>query len=185
MPCGPGGIVPVIIDTTVWIDFFRNAKTEQTELLEVVVRRGDAALGDLIVSEVLQGVDTDKEFRSLKRHFSNFRVYPMIGRQNAIQSAVNYRKLRGKGFHGSQDRGLLDRDVLYRTRFSSPSQRSRFRSIRATPRLESDTLTSIRGEDWAVMRETVRSQEVRIPEAGCQPLDHCAAKGRDAGTTVN
>ena len=97
MPCGPGATVPVIIDTTVWIDFFRNAKTEQTDLFETAVRRGDAALGDLIVSEILQGVDTDKEFRSLKRHLSNFHVYPMIGRQNAIQSAVNYRKLRAKG----------------------------------------------------------------------------------------
>lgn len=90
--------MPVIIDTTVWIDFFRNAKTEQTDLLEVVVRRGDAALGDLIASELLQGVDSDREFRSLKRHFSNFRIYPMIGRRNAIQSAANYRKLRARGF---------------------------------------------------------------------------------------
>ncbi len=90
--------MPAIVDTTVWIDFFRGAKTEQADLLEVVVRRGDAALGDLIVSEVLQGVDSVKGFRSLKRHFSNFRVYPMIGRRNAIQSAVNYRKLRHKGF---------------------------------------------------------------------------------------
>ena len=89
--------MPAIIDTTVWIDFFRNEETEQTELLEVAVRRGDAALGDLIVSEVLQGVDSDREFRSLKRHFSNFEVYPMIGRRNAVQSATNYRKLRAKG----------------------------------------------------------------------------------------
>ena len=89
--------MPAIIDTTVWIDFFRNAKTEQTDLLELVVRRGEAALGDLIVSEVLQGIDSDKEFRSLKRHFSNFPIYPMIGRRNAIQSAVNYCKLRAKG----------------------------------------------------------------------------------------
>ncbi len=94
----PGGTVPTIIDTTVWIDFFRNEKTEQSDLLEVVVRRGDAALGDLIVSEILQGVDSDKEFRSLKRHFSNFEIYPMLGRRNAVQSAVNYRKLRTKGF---------------------------------------------------------------------------------------
>ena len=71
MPCGLGGAMPVIIDTTVWIDFFRGVKTGQTEMLEVVVSRGDAALGDLIVSEVLQGVDTDREFRSLKRHFSD------------------------------------------------------------------------------------------------------------------
>jgi predicted nucleic acid-binding protein len=94
----PDDTVATIIDTTVWIDFFRNKKTEQTDLLEVVVRRGDAALGDLIVSEVLQGVDSDKEVRSLKRHFSNFDIHPMLGRRNAVQSAVNYRKLRTKGF---------------------------------------------------------------------------------------
>lgn len=90
--------MPAIVDTTVWIDFFRDAKTEQTGLLEIIVRRGEAALGDVILSEVLQGVESDKEFRSLKRHFSNFPIYPMIGRRNAIQSAVNYRKLRAKGF---------------------------------------------------------------------------------------
>lgn len=90
--------MPAIIDTTVWIDFFRDAKTEQTDLLEIIVRRGEAALGDVILSEVLQGVESDKEFRSLNRHFSNFPIYPMIGRGNAIQSAVNYRKLRAKGF---------------------------------------------------------------------------------------
>jgi predicted nucleic acid-binding protein len=87
----------VIIDTTVWIDFFRNAKTSETEMLEAVVRRGDAALGDLILSEVLQGINIDREFRSLKRHFSQFPIYAMVGRQNAVQSAVNCRKLRGKG----------------------------------------------------------------------------------------
>ena len=90
--------MPAIIDTTVWIDFFRDANTEQTELLEIIVRRGEAALGDLILSEVLQGVESDKEFRSLKRHFSNFPIYAMVGRRNATQSAVNYRKLRAKGF---------------------------------------------------------------------------------------
>ena len=55
--------MPAIIDTTVWIDFFRDAKTEETDLLEVVIRRGDAALGDVIVSEVLQGIDSDRESR--------------------------------------------------------------------------------------------------------------------------
>jgi len=89
--------MPVIVDTTVWIDFFRGANTEQTDMLDAVVRRGDAALGDLILSEILQGVDTDREFRALKRRFADFHVYPMVGHQNAIQSAENYRKLRAKG----------------------------------------------------------------------------------------
>lgn len=57
--------VPAIVDTTVWIDFFRDSKTEETDLLELLIRRGEAALGDVILSEVLQGIDSDKEFRSL------------------------------------------------------------------------------------------------------------------------
>jgi predicted nucleic acid-binding protein len=89
--------MPVIIDTTVWIDFFRNANTEQTDLLEFVIRRGHAAVGDLILSEVLQGVESEREFRSLQRHFLNFPIYAIVDRHNAIQSAVNYRKLRAKG----------------------------------------------------------------------------------------
>jgi predicted nucleic acid-binding protein len=93
MPCGLDGIVAVIIDTTVWIDFFRNAKTKETELLELVVRRGDAAFGDLIVSEILQGVDTDREFRSLRRHIANFHVYAMdddhSGSKSPLVSAIN------------------------------------------------------------------------------------------------
>jgi predicted nucleic acid-binding protein len=89
--------VPAIVDTTVWIDFFRNAKTEQTDLLELLIRRGEAALGDLILSEILQGIDSEREFRALKRHFSNFPIYPMIGRGNAVQSTLNYRRLRAKG----------------------------------------------------------------------------------------
>ena len=98
MPHESRDIVPAIIDTTVWIDFFRNLKTEQTDLMELIVRRGEAALGDVILSELLQGIAPDREFRSLKRHLSNFPIYPMIGRRNAIQSAVNDRKLRHKGF---------------------------------------------------------------------------------------
>lgn len=89
--------MPVIVDTTVWIDFFDGTKTPQNDLLEFAVRRGDAAIGDLILSEVLQGIDDDKEYRLVKRQLSHFHVYPMVGREFAVKSAMNYRKLRSKG----------------------------------------------------------------------------------------
>jgi predicted nucleic acid-binding protein len=98
MRCGPDDLMPAIVDTTVWIDLFRDANTAQTEHLEFLIRRGEAALGDLILSEVLQGIVKDAEFRSVARHLSNFNIYPMTGRRNAVQSAVNYRKLRARGF---------------------------------------------------------------------------------------
>jgi predicted nucleic acid-binding protein len=54
-------------------------------------------MGDLILTEVMQGVTTQREFTHLKRHFEHFPVYTMVGRQIALQSAVNYRKLRAQG----------------------------------------------------------------------------------------
>jgi predicted nucleic acid-binding protein len=90
--------MPVIVDTTVWIDLFRGADTPQTRLLESVVKRGEAAIGDLILTEVLQGIIAEKEFRAVKRHFSNFPIHIMVGRHLALQSAMNYHKLRAKGF---------------------------------------------------------------------------------------
>ena len=90
--------MPVIVDTTVWIDFFRDIRTPQTGALETIVRRGDAAIGDLILTEVLQGIVEEKDFRAVKRHFANFPLHPMVGRHLALQSAVNYRRLRTKGF---------------------------------------------------------------------------------------
>jgi predicted nucleic acid-binding protein len=88
----------VIVDTTVWVDLFRGTDTPKTRLLDLVVKRGDAAIGDLILTEVLQGVVAEKEFRAVKRHLSNFPIHIMVGRHLALQSAINYRKLRAKGF---------------------------------------------------------------------------------------
>ena len=68
--------MPVIIDTTVWIDFFRSANTDQTDLLEVVVRRGEAALGDVIISEVLQGVASEQRVSLPKAPFFNLSNLP-------------------------------------------------------------------------------------------------------------
>ena len=64
--------MPAIIDTTVWIDFFRNAKTQQTDLLEVVVRRGEAALGDWIATFCIERglplLRNDRDFDPFEEH---------------------------------------------------------------------------------------------------------------------
>ena len=82
--CEAPGVMPVIVDMTVWIDLFRGADTPQTRLLESVVKWGEAAIGNLILTEVLQGIVADKEFRSVQRHFSNFPVHIMVGRHLAL-----------------------------------------------------------------------------------------------------
>lgn len=86
-----------IIDTSVWIDFFRGAASQQVHLLEQVVRQGGAALGDLILCEILQGLETEQDFKKVQRHFKAFPVFSMVGPELAIKSALNYRRLRRKG----------------------------------------------------------------------------------------
>jgi len=61
----------------------------------------------------------------------------MVGRENAVRSAMNYRKLRAKGFTGAQDSGLLDRHFLHRTCAFPLLTVTRFRSFSEAPRPES------------------------------------------------
>lgn len=89
--------MPVLVDTSVWIDFLRGALSHQVTLLEVSIRREQTVLGDLILCEVLQGIRDDSEFQAVRRHFEAFPVLPMVGKEIAIRSAVNYRALRAKG----------------------------------------------------------------------------------------
>ncbi len=86
-----------LIDTTVWIDFFRGVDTPQVALLEAVVREGQAALGDLILCEVLQGIREEGDFKRVRRQFGPFPVLSMVGPEIAVQSAINFRRLRAKG----------------------------------------------------------------------------------------
>jgi len=71
-----GRSVPVIIDTTSDRFFPAILPLNRPELLELVCVVAMLRLGDLIVGEILQGVETDKEFRLLKRQLQTFQPIP-------------------------------------------------------------------------------------------------------------
>jgi predicted nucleic acid-binding protein len=52
----------ILVDSSVWVDYFRSADTPQVLLLDSLFGRTRIAVGDLIAAEVLQGVCDDKEF---------------------------------------------------------------------------------------------------------------------------
>lgn len=89
--------MPTLLDTTVWIDFFNGVDSPHVERLKRVVREGDAAVGDLILCEVLQGIRDDGQFELVRRHFEPFPVLSMVGAEIALQSARQYRALRHRG----------------------------------------------------------------------------------------
>lgn len=86
-----------VIDTTVWIEFFHGSHTSRVSRLEETISHGEAVLGDLVLCEVLQGIRTDRDFNNVRMHFNAFPVYSMVRRDIAVQSAINYRRLRHKG----------------------------------------------------------------------------------------
>ena len=52
---------------------------------------------DLVLVEVLRGIDTDADSKAIKAEFEKFQVIPVGGKSAALQAAAHYRFLRSKG----------------------------------------------------------------------------------------
>ncbi len=87
----------VLVDSSVWINYFNGAATWQTEVLDQMLQQLPIVTGDLILTEVLQGFRDDKDFRKAKEIMKILPCKEMVGYHISIQSAANYRKLRKKG----------------------------------------------------------------------------------------
>jgi predicted nucleic acid-binding protein len=85
------------VDSSVWIDYFRGRPTAQTDLLEGLLDSQELAIGDLILTEVLQGCKLDKEFNEVRRLLSRLDLIVLGGEDVMIEAARNYRKLRNLG----------------------------------------------------------------------------------------
>jgi predicted nucleic acid-binding protein len=87
----------ILVDSSVWIDYFRGAVTPQTDHLDSLLGVEAIAVGDLILTEVLQGFDKDREFRRALKLMTSLTVLELGGSKIAVQAAQNYRKLRSLG----------------------------------------------------------------------------------------
>jgi predicted nucleic acid-binding protein len=87
----------ILVDSSVWIDFLRGTATPQADKLDALLGVAPLAIGDLILTEVLQGCGTDKEFNSVRRLLSTLHLVVLGGPDAAIQAAKNFRKLRSLG----------------------------------------------------------------------------------------
>ena len=87
----------ILVDTSVWIDYFNGKNNQYTDSLDTGLSEGIVAIGDLILLEILQGFKTDKDFRRAKATLGTLEQYEMFGRQMSVICADNYRTLRKKG----------------------------------------------------------------------------------------
>ena len=88
----------ILIDTSVWIDFFRGRPTPQVAQLKTIVGRHEVVIGDLILAELLQGIRYQSDLSRIEAKLAAFEVVPLVGESVARQSATNYRLLRRQGF---------------------------------------------------------------------------------------
>jgi predicted nucleic acid-binding protein len=87
----------VIVDTTVWVDYFRGVANPETEWVHAELDRQRLALTDLILCEVLQGVRDDVAAKAVERELLKLEVFDMCGADLAREAARNYRTLRTRG----------------------------------------------------------------------------------------
>jgi predicted nucleic acid-binding protein len=87
----------ILVDSSVWIDYFRGIATPQTNMLNALLGNEPIATGDLILTEVLQGFRTDRDFKQARKLLTSLIVVDLGGRAMAIQAASNFRALRSLG----------------------------------------------------------------------------------------
>ena len=87
----------ILVDSSVWIDYFNGERSWQTDLLDHMLSNVPIIMGDLILTEVLQGFKSDKDYETAKNYLDKLQFRQMGGYNVAIQSAQNYRQLRKVG----------------------------------------------------------------------------------------
>ena len=86
-----------LVDSSVWIDYFNGQTTPETEHLDKLLGTAPVAIGDLILTEVLQGFRLRKDYETAKELLTALSIFDLLGTDRAIRCAENFRALRRKG----------------------------------------------------------------------------------------
>lgn len=87
----------ILVDTSVWIDFFADRNLPHVDVLEqCILDNEDLALCGIILTEILQGIADDTTHRRVRRYLSPLIMLPMP-ETVFVRAADIYRKLRKKG----------------------------------------------------------------------------------------
>lgn len=87
----------ILVDTSVWIDYFNGKDNACTERLDAALDQEAVAIGDLIYLEILQGFRDDDDYELARARLSRLTVYDLLGMTAADRCADNYRQLRKRG----------------------------------------------------------------------------------------
>ncbi len=87
----------VLVDTSVWVDFFADRPLPHVATLQqVLLDDGDICVCGVVLTEVLQGIRQDKDYRVVSARFDDFIFLPMH-RSAFVRAAEMFRALRKRG----------------------------------------------------------------------------------------
>ena len=87
----------ILVDSSVWIEYFNGKKNSHTDYLDEILGSEIVGIGDLMLTEVLQGFRSDKVYETAKSLLVDLPIFEMIGQEREIKAAEHYRFLRKKG----------------------------------------------------------------------------------------
>lgn len=87
----------ILVDSSVWVDYLRNSPTPQVALLDQLLSREPIATGDLILTEVLRGCRSERQFTDTLGLLGGLEMVEIGGRAAAVEAARNFRRLRDRG----------------------------------------------------------------------------------------
>lgn len=87
----------IVVDSSVWVNYFNGVSTPQSDLLRNLFGVEHIGIGDLILTEVLQGFREERDYRTARRLLGSVPVESMLGGEAAIRAADDFRTLRRSG----------------------------------------------------------------------------------------
>ena len=89
----------ILIDTSAFIDFLNRTGSREDALIEQLIRNNeDIVLADITLTEILQGIKTDREYSQVKASLLTFPILSLKSPESYIAAAELFRKCRKKGF---------------------------------------------------------------------------------------
>ncbi|MDQ7000121.1 MAG: PIN domain nuclease [Mariprofundus sp.] len=89
--------MPLLVDSSVWIDYFNGRYSAETDALDRILGVDEVIIGDLILTEVLQGFRQEQDYHKAREIMRHFPVVTMLEPDMAVRAADNYRRLRRQG----------------------------------------------------------------------------------------
>jgi predicted nucleic acid-binding protein len=87
----------ILVDSGVWIDYFNGIDGPQTDRLDGLLGFEPVAVGDIVLTEVLQGFRDDRAFAQVQQALEALHLVEIVGPEIALEAARNYRRLRRRG----------------------------------------------------------------------------------------